>query len=317
MSESAFPDDLDVRHASAGILGLSELNVIRELGVGKTQVEIGDQLHLEQSTISKMLKTAEERAGFKVVTVSGRRLQLSAAGRELALAGERIAVAFDELDDFLRELRLGRTGTVRFVTSSTPGSYVLPEIVGAFLRERPRVSVDMQIMPISSLWQAFEAGRFDFAIAPAIGLPKELDSEPLYSDRVVFFARPDLPIAAKARVALEDLAGETLIGKFVDSHWRRIFHELEEVGFRARRRVTIVPPEGVKRMVARGLGIGVLFASSIRRELADGTFVLVPVDTAPLRERFCIALDRKESLSPTATGFLDHLRSNLNYEVEE
>jgi DNA-binding transcriptional LysR family regulator len=285
--------------------------VIRELAAGKTQAEIGDQLHLEQSTISKLLKGAEERTGFKIVTVTGRRLQLNAAGSELATAGERVVRAIDELDAFVRDLRLGQTGNVRFVTSSTPGSYVLPEIVGAFLRARPRVSVEMEIMPISGLWQAFEAGQFDFAVAPVNGLPKELSREPLYSDPVVFFAAPDLPIAKKKRVTLGDLAGETLIGKFVDSHWRRIFHELEEAGFRAKRRVTIIPPEGVKRMVAHGLGIGVLFASSIRRELADGTFVPVPVATAPLREDFCIAMNGKERLSPTADAFLAHLRASV------
>jgi len=317
VSQAAFPGGLDVRRAAAGILAVGELNVIRELVTGKTQVEVGDHLHLEQSTISKMLKSAEERAGFEIVTVSGRRLQLTAAGRELAIAGERVIRAFDELDAFVRELRLGQTGTVRFLTSSTPGSYVLPEIVGAFLRERPNVSVEMQIMPVSGLWQAFEAGQFDFAVAPVMGLPKELSSEPLYSDAVVFFAAPNLPIASKERVTLGDLAGETLIGKFVDSHWRRIFRELEEAGFRAKRRVTIIPPEGVKRMVAQGLGIGVLFAASIRRELADGTFIPVHVATAPLREHFCIAMNPKESLSPSAAAFLEHIRASISYAVEE
>jgi DNA-binding transcriptional LysR family regulator len=313
VSEAAFPNVAGARRAAPGILAVGELNVIRELASGKTQVEIGDQLHVEQSTISKMIKNAEERAGFEIVTVNGRRLQLSAAGRELAVAGERVVRAFAELDAFVRELRVGRIGTVRLLASSTPGSYVLPEIVGAFLRERPRVSVEMRIMPISGLWEAFEAGQYDFAIAPAMGLPRELSSEPLYSDPVVFFAAPHLAIAAKHRVTLGDLAGETLIGKFVDSHWRRIFHELEAAGFRAKRRVTIVPPEGVKRMVAQGLGIGVLFASSIRRELADGTFVPVRVVAAPLEERFCIATNPKDSLSPGAAAFLEHLRASVSY----
>ena len=311
VTEPAFQNRPGVRRVAAGILAVGELNVLLELASGKTQAEIGEHLHLEQSTISKMLKNAEERAGVKIVAVRGRRLQLTAAGRELAVAGQRVVRAFDDLDQYVRELRLGRTGVVRFVASSTPGSYVLPEIVGSFLRERPNVSVEMRIMPISGLWEAFEAGQFDFAVAPVQGLPKELKSEPLYSDPVVFFAAPHLPIAAKARVTLADLAGETLIGKFVDSHWRRIFYELEEAGFLAKRRVTIIPPEGVKRMVAQGLGIGVLFESSIRRELADGTFVPVRFNAALLREHFCIASNPKDSLSPSAATFLAHLRRQI------
>ena len=101
---------------TTGILAVGELRVIRGLAAGKTQVEIGDELHLEQSTISKMLRNAEERAGLELVRVNGRRLQLSAAGREVAIAGERVVQAFDGLDEFVRELRLGRAGSVRFVT---------------------------------------------------------------------------------------------------------------------------------------------------------------------------------------------------------
>jgi len=297
---------------TAGILAVGELRVIRGLAAGKTQVEIGDELHLEQSTISKMLKNAEERVGFELVRVNGRRLQLSAAGRELALAGERVVQAFDGLDEFVRELRLGRAGSVRFVTSSTPGSYVLPEIVAAFLRERPRVSVEMRIMPVSGLWEAFDVGPFDFAIAPVLGLPKELTSERLYSDEVVFFAVPGLPIASKEQVAIADLAGETLIGTFVDSQWRRIFHDFEDAGFRVKRQLTILPPEGVKSMVSERLGIGVLFASSIRRELADGTFVPLRLATTPLHEHFCIVMNPKGIVSPCAAAFLEHVRTSVS-----
>jgi DNA-binding transcriptional LysR family regulator len=318
VSEPAFPQNPDGRRAILGLLAVSELKVIQGLASGKTQVEIGSDVHLEQSTISRMLKHAEERVGFAIVELSGRKLQLTAAGQDLASAAERVVHAFDRLDDYVRALRRGEAGTVRFVTSSTPGSYVLPAIVAEFLRERAQVSVDMKIMPISSLWQAFEAEQFDFAIAPVMGLPKYLESEQLYNDPVVFFAAPELPIANKGSMSLDDLAGETLIGKFVDSHWRRIFRELEEAGFSAKRRVTIIPPEGVKRMVAQGLGIGVLFESSVRRELADGVFTRIPLAGISLHESFCIAKSAaKGLLSPAAAHFLAHLRSRFSYEVLE
>jgi LysR family transcriptional regulator for metE and metH len=305
----------DVRSTSAGILAVGELKVIRGLAAGKTQVEIGDELQLEQSTISKMLKNAAERVGLELFRVSGRRLQLTATGRDLAVAGERVVAAFDGLDDLLREMRLGRAGNVRFVASSTPGSYVLPEIVAAFLRDRPRVTVEMRIGPVGGLWEAFDTGGFDFAIAPEDGLPKDLNSERLFSDTVVFFAARGAAIAARERLTLAELAGETIVGKFGDRHWRRIFGELERDGLRGKRRVSIAPPEGVKSIVAQGLGVGVLFASSIHSELATGTFVPLRLATRPLREHFCVALNPKEALSPSASTFLAHLRSALSSRV--
>lgn len=305
------------RKGPPGVLSLTELKIIRGLAAGKTQAEIGDELHLEQSTISKTIKGIEERIGLAVAATHGRRLKLSPAGSELAAAAERVLAAFDGLGAFARELKAGRAGSVRFITSSTPGSYVLPRIVAEFLRTHPQVSVDMEIMPISGLWQRFEGERFDFAIAPIMGLPPDLDAEHLYSDPVVFFTTPRAPIAAEPSVMLEQLADETLVGKFVDSHWRRIFRELEERGFRARRKVTIIPPEGVKAMVARGLGVGVLFESSIAAELEEGSLVRVPLAAPSLHEAFCVATSRGEQLLPAAEGLVAHLRARLKHAFQE
>ncbi len=186
----------------------------------------------------------------------------------------------------------------------------LAERFCTFMRERPRAVVDMRIMPVSTLWHAFEAEPFDFAIAPSQGRPKYLTSEELYQDRVVFFAAPDAPIANKAVVTLDELNAQTLIGKFVDSHWRRIFRELEETGFRPKRRVTIIAPEAVKRMVARGVGVGVLFEASIKRELAEGVFRRIELSTPSMRESFCLATSpAKGVLSPVAEKFLTHVRA--------
>lgn len=301
----------------SALLSVAELTIVRGLARGKTQAEIGEELHLEQSTISKTIKGIEDRIGLAIATVNGRRLRLSAAGTELAAAAERVLAAFDELDVFARELKAGRAGSVRFITSSTPGSYVLPRIVAEFLRTRERVSVDMEIMPVSGLWRTFDNERFDFAIAPIMGLPPDLDAEYLYSDPVVFFTTPQARIAAQASVTVDELAGETLVGKFVDSHWRRIFRELEERGFQARRKVTIIPPEGVKAMVARGLGVGVLFESSIRTELEEGSLVRVPLAAPPLEEVFCVATSREEPLSPAAASLVQFVRSTLKHASAE
>lgn len=317
MNELAGLEIFGGRKVLPALLSVAELTIIRGIASGKTQAEIGEDVHLEQSTISKTIKGIEERVGFAIVTVTGRRLQLTLAGHELAAAAERVLEAFDDLDGFARELKAGRAGSVRFITSSTPGSYVLPRIVAEYVRTYEHVSVDMEIVPISGLRRTFNADRFDFAIGPSMGMPARLKSERLYSDPVVFFTVPGSQIASRSSVTLADLAHETLVGKFVDSHWRRIFRELEDRGFRAQRKITIIPPEAVKAMVAQGLGVGVLFESSIRTELEEGSLVRLPLVAPPLQETFCLARSRDEALSPAAAGFVRFLRAHLTYEPAE
>jgi DNA-binding transcriptional LysR family regulator len=79
----------------------------------------------------------------------------------------------------------------------------------------------------------------------------------------------------------------------------------------------IIPPEGVKAMVAQGLGVGVLFESSIRAELDEGSLVRLPLVAPPLREIFHIATSRAHPLSPAAAGFVAFVRARLTYDSPE
>jgi len=290
---------------------LVDLRILAGMASGKTQAEIGAEMHLEQPAISKLLRACEGRTGLALVEPVGRRLTLTALGRDLAAAAERTLAAFDEVERLAGDLLAARRGTVRIIASSTPGSYVLPGIVAAFLRDVPRASIQLHIQPISNLWASFEAQQCDFAVVPAMGLPEQLVSEPLYDDPVVFFASPGSPIAGRTNLALDDLRTETIIGKFVESHWRMIVRELELRGFRAGRRVTIIPPEGVKRMVAAGAGVGILLESSIRRELDRGTVVRLPISDPSLDQLFCLARRPNDALSPLALRFAAFLRAKI------
>jgi DNA-binding transcriptional LysR family regulator len=70
-------------------------------------------------------------------------------------------------------------------------------------------------------------------------------------------------------------------------------------------------------MVARGLGVGVLFESSIAAELEEGSLVRVPVAAAPLHEAFCVATSRVEPLLPAAEGLVAFIRSQLKHAFVE
>jgi DNA-binding transcriptional LysR family regulator len=294
------------------LLSLVDLQIVVGLAAGKTQAQIGEELNLEQPAISKLLKAAESRTGLHLVEQHGRRLGLSAAGGELAKAAAQTLGAFEDVRRLSLDLRSGDAGPVRVMTSTTPGNYVLPALVSSFLAECPRAEVQLHISPNSTLWEAFEEERCDFAVLPQLGISAALKVCPLYNDPVVFFARYDAPIVARDTVTLADLHSETIVGKFVDQQWTLIFRELERSGFRAAQRFTISPPEAVKRMVLAGLGVGVLFESSIRAELDAGTLVRLPIGDLSLQQVFCTAMPPHQILAPVAERFLTYLREHLS-----
>ena len=61
-----------------------------------------------------------------------------------------------------------------------------------------------------------------------------------------------------------------------------------------------------------GLGVGLLFASSVRNELAEGTLVRLPVADPLLQQRHCIVHHVDTDLTPLAGEFAAYVRDALS-----
>lgn len=290
----------------------TDLKILISLGAGKTQAEIGAELHLEQPAISKLVRAAENRAGLPLVRQEGRRLSLTSAGRELAREAVTILAQFDRLDRVLTALRDGSAGPVRIIASSTPGSYVLPALIGEFLRSVPGAKVDLEVVPVNQLWEVFLQGSYDFAVVPQMTFPIELIAEPLYNEPIVLFAAPGSKLTKRSTLTFEDLHEETLIGKFIEAYWGQIVRELERRGFHPANKIELLSYESVKRMVEQGIGIGISFGSSVERDLKDKRLHRLPIVDPALNQRFALAKRPDTPDTPISIEFRTFLHRHIH-----
>jgi DNA-binding transcriptional LysR family regulator len=278
----------------------TDLRILALLNEGLTQAEIGAQLRLEQASISRLMHSAERRTGMQLLQHGGRRVRLTSAGRELAEAGERALRRLRGLDRFAESLQAGRAGRVRVIASSTPGTYLLPAIVARYMQANPGVHVDLDVEAMSELWEQFLSGAYDFAVTPRIAYAADVAVTELCDDPIVLFVAAGTVLAERLSLGHADFAGQMLVGKFSDSYWEQITRELGRRGYRFARRLDLRSSEAVKETVVAGLGVGLLFASSVRNELVDGTLVRLPVADPLLQQRHCIVRLSDTDLTPLA-----------------
>jgi DNA-binding transcriptional LysR family regulator len=290
----------------------TDLRILARLNDGLTQAEVGAELRLEQASISRLLHAAERRSGLQLLQPGGRRVRLTSVGRELAEAGERALRQLRGLDRFAASLRAGRAGSVRIIASSTPGSYLLPGIVARFLQRNPAVNVELAVETMSQLWEQFMSGGFDFAVTPRLAYEADVVVTELCDDPIVLFVAAGTPLAGRLSFGHTDFADHMLVGKFSDSYWGQITRELGRRGYRFARRIDLRSSEAVKQTVQAGLGIGLLFASSVRDELAEGTLVRLPVVEPLLQQRHCIVRRTDTDATPLAQELVAFLRDALD-----
>ncbi|MFW0796587.1 LysR family transcriptional regulator [Gordonia sp. CPCC 205515] len=97
-------------------------------------------LYISQPSLSQAIRTLERRLGVTLFDRSGRRLELTDAGRKFDVAARRILLDVDRVKtkvEAVRELRAGRVDIVTYAAFSIDP---LVEMIAAFRQRFPRLS---------------------------------------------------------------------------------------------------------------------------------------------------------------------------------
>lgn len=281
------------------------------LAEGLTVSAIGEQLGMGHSSVSKALHVAETRAGFKLVEQRGRRIYLTASGHVLAQRAQHIVRDVDELNHLADGVRAGSEGLLRITSSATPADYLLPPIVGAFLREYPNVRLVLRVSALSDLHHDLASGEFDIGIGPPIPSPSGWQFEPLYDDEMLFVVAPGSPLAGRPSMTWSELRQHLLIGQFREPHWSHMWMTLTQRPFDVERTVELRTAEATKRLVAEGEGVGIIPRSAVVRELSEGALKALDVTDVPRRIPYAVFTRAGWRPPPVEQRFRDLLKQRL------
>ncbi|MDV3222752.1 LysR family transcriptional regulator [Intrasporangium sp.] len=123
-------------------MDVRRLGLLRELARRSTVTEVARTLNLTPTAVSQQLKLLEREAGLPLLRRVGRRVELTAAGRELVDASMDVEVSLARLRGRWDEYRGDVRGTVRVSVFPTAGQLLLAGTVRR-LEAWPDVSVEI------------------------------------------------------------------------------------------------------------------------------------------------------------------------------
>lgn len=268
-----------------------------------------EAIHLTQPAISIQIKRLEETLGTPLFEQMGKKIYLTAAGKELYATCRHV---FDSLGTFegkLDELRGEVAGPLNLAAVTT-AKYFLPHYLGAFLRRYPKVLPQLKVSNRARIIERMEANVDDIYILAT--LPERIDIEvhPFLKDELVIFAHPKHPLANKKQIPPDLLLGERIISREAGSGIRMTFERLL-----AERGVTLEPymelgsGEAIKQAVMSGIGIATLSTFSLKLELETGRLVVLDVQGMPIRRNWYAVHRRGKHLAPSALKFIEFLQT--------
>jgi DNA-binding transcriptional LysR family regulator len=186
-------------------------------------------------------------------------------------------------------------------------------LLAEFCRVYPKVKVSFKVTNRKGLLQMLDDNEADIVL---MGQPPEdadLIAEAFLDNPLVVIAPPGHPLAGKPRVTMAELNLETFIMREQGSGTRTSVER-----FLADHGVSIVPSmemntnDAIKQGVEVGLGLGIVSAHTIDRELEDGRLVILNVESFPILRQWFMVHRSGKRLSGVGTAFSDFVRSEGN-----
>ncbi|HWP34955.1 MAG TPA: LysR substrate-binding domain-containing protein [Thermodesulfobacteriota bacterium] len=291
-------------------LSFQQLRVFQAVARRLSYTQAAADLGRTQPAVSAQIRQLEARLGLDLFEQVGRRVHLTAAGRELLAAVQRLFAAVDDIAQLAAELKGVRRGSLRVGAVSTAGEYIVPPLLGIFHRQHPEVDVNLVLDNRAGILRRLYDNELDFAVMGRVPPGSTLDGEPVLPNFLVVVAPAGHPLARKRRLPLAALRDETWLMREEGSGTRiAVEAHFEEHGFAPTKRLTLSGSNAIKQAAAAGLGVAVLSRAALELELAARRLAILDVEGFPLERPWHIVQVRHKRLSPAAQAFQSLIRA--------
>jgi DNA-binding transcriptional LysR family regulator len=237
-----------------------------------------ERLHISQPALSAAIKTLEAQLGVALLDRSDRVLGVTPAGELLLDEGRGLLREADRVADAVRALDASAVGRLRLGLTPTARYGLGPSLLAACAERAPGVMLYPAEDTTGALLRDVRGGRLDLAVVFCAEGPVDgVVVERLASEPAVVHVRSDHRLAGRASVALEELAGETLlVAESADSggFTARVLELCRARGFEPVVRPDPYPDLGLQG-VREGLGVVVYVRGAFPADVPGSAFVTV------------------------------------------
>ncbi|HTT05871.1 MAG TPA: LysR substrate-binding domain-containing protein [Steroidobacteraceae bacterium] len=251
---------------------------------------------VSQPTLSAQLRKLEDALGVQLVERRPRQVTLTEAGEEIAERARSMLQSGEAIVSLAQARRDPLAGSLRIGLLPTVGPYLLPLVALKLRRALPRLELLLYEYQTAPMLERLAAGELDLGIL-ALPVPAEnLMVRELYREPFVLALPEPHALAARARVRVEDLAGETLL-LLEDGHCLReqALALCSRSGGREKQDFRATSIETLRQMVAAGAGVTLLPALATRGAYASARGVALRAFVRPEPSRLIGAVWRRSS----------------------
>lgn len=247
-----------------------------------------EELYISQPAVSQSIKQLETQLGVSLFNRTHRGMELSAQGGKAIFAKiEQALRLFSEAETIITQINTQATGTIRIGASDTIFEYLLADKIVEFHEKFPAVKIELLSDVTPRTLEDLKANLCDVAF---VNLPIEADPAlKLYGNFMrlseVFVTSGKYPELLKGKVPIAELEKYPLVTLEENTVATKTLKRfLSSVGVNLQSSIQTGSWDMMKRLVSKGMGIGVIPKEYVQRCLADESLYVIDTDPAlPVR----------------------------------
>jgi DNA-binding transcriptional LysR family regulator len=283
---------------------LHQLRIFLKVVETRSVTRAAEELHLTQPAVSVQLQKLQQQFRIPLTEVIGNELYITDFGHELADIAKKVV---DELNTIHQraEAHMGYLAGKLTISSVSTGKYVMPYLLGDFLKRHPAIDLGMDVTNRQTVIQHLERNEVDFALVSVLPEHLRIEREELLGNTLYMVRAPGV---FEDRDSMEELP---LILREKGSATRQETEDhLKEYSTRLGKQLELTSNEAVKQAVMAGLGYSIMPLIGIQNEIEQGFLEIVPQKGLPRQTQWNLVWLKEKKLSPVAQAYLDYIRRN-------
>ncbi|MBW9064401.1 LysR family transcriptional regulator [Rhizobium herbae] len=276
------------------------------------------RLNVASSAINRQILALEEEIGVPIFERLPRGLRLTAAG-ELCIEHIRdVLKNYERLESRIRGLKMPQAGKVSIVTTVGLAAGPLPEIIARFIKQHPRVRIQLRNDGGSTTVNPVLTGEVDIGLGFNIPATPGIRTLANFDVPIGVVLPPGHRLAGTGPVSLAEVVQERLVLAQTGTSLRDVINlALAPLPVSVEPVVETNASEMLKQLVKSGTGLTLLNPLDVIVECRRGELVFRPIAETHSRQPMKLFARARAPLDAATSLFVEYLMAELLAVMQE
>jgi LysR family transcriptional regulator, low CO2-responsive transcriptional regulator len=288
-------------------MNLKQLEVFLAVAESGSFSKGAEATFITQSTVSQHIAALEQELGIRLLDRTAKGTMPTEGGKILLNHARRIMAEIRGIPPSIDRFKGIEDASLTVGASNIPCDYMIPEAMSILLGRFPSLSITVLHGDSREIMEKIVRQEVEIGVVGSCYCDLAYSFTPFGRDRIVLVVGQGHPWRNRRSVTIEELRSQLFISREPGSGTgKAVCEAMSAIGIDTeglKVRVRLGSNEGVKKAVARGIGVSFISELSVHSELERGELFALPVTGLEITRQFYLASRTGREPSPAAKAF--------------